>query len=102
MSWTMNLLKNTDDSTTVTMQALLRLKEIVWEEGDVTVTYDFESLYSFLEIEPVCLVFYRFLLTNTAKMQLKPTLLRDLAYLVTHMSYFTFLGVFYLQKKVFQ
>lgn len=63
------------------------------------VKYDFENLFPSLRLEPVCLMFSRFLLENLPDSQHSALLLRDIVHTICYDSYFTFKGAFYQQLK---
>lgn len=60
-------------------------------------TYDFEALYPSLCLEPVCLLFYRFLMENLPPEQADASLIREVAYLICYGFYFTFRGKIFKQ-----
>lgn len=60
---------------------------------------NFESLYPSLNLNAACIIFYRFLLKHTQEEERSPKVLRELAHLICHDSYFEFEGMFYQQKQ---
>lgn len=73
--------------------------EIDLEGSETFTTFDFEKLYSSLNIAPVCLCLYRFLLTNLQMDQASPELCRDLADLLCNNSFYRFKDKYYIQTK---
>lgn len=74
-----------------------RLRLVNTNGAEVMSVLDFESLYPSLNLNATCLFFYRFLLRFTPENERDPKVLRELAYLLCHESYFEFKGQFYHQ-----
>lgn len=60
---------------------------------------DFESLYLSLNLSATCLLFYWFLIDHMPEENQDLALLRDIAHLICHNSFFEFKGIFYKQVQ---
>lgn len=66
--------------------------------NDMTIL-DFESLYHSLNLNAICLVFYRFLIEHTPVEQRDLELLREIAYLICHNSFFFSITAFTINNS---
>lgn len=78
---------------------LNRLSEIQLDGNKVFAIFDFEKFYPFLNIAPMSLCLYRFLLTNLHEEQTNPALCRELTTLLCYNSCFCFKEQYYRQTK---
>lgn len=97
--WCNNILGETDNSTKITSEVLNKIKALDISNNNILTTYDYESLYPSLKLEPVSLYFYRFMLENLPEESTDPTLLREIAHLVCYSSYYRFNGKIFKQTK---
>lgn len=97
--WVNNKLADYNYVVNSTTGFIQKLKNLQLNGGETFITCDFEKLYPSLNIAPVTLCFYRFLLTNLRPEQPNPVLCRDLADLLCNNSYFTFRGKYYRQVR---
>lgn len=95
--WYSGILGEMETSTTVATSVLSRIRNTGTNQEDIYTTYDFKALYPSLKIEPVCLQFYRFLLQNIPQMEDISSLLREVAHIICHESYFRFNDRIYKQ-----
>lgn len=96
--WCNVILANYNYSINSSCDFLERLRRIRLADDEVMTVFDFE-LYPSLNLNATCLLFYRFLLEHTPIEHQDLALLRDIAYLICHESYFEFRGMFYKQLE---
>lgn len=99
--WSMAILGETDISSTTTTRVLEHINKIEWNQGDILATFDYESLYPSLHLEPTCLLFYRFMMENVPQAQERAPLLREIVHTICYGSYFKFKEKVHAQVKEF-